>query len=113
MLVQVRIFWAPKDMMAYGNMHLNMLTKAGIVPGTIVESHRDADKEEDKLLSKYTSVRYVLGSSDPIRCVLLHRSRREHCGKVHQEEPVVCISFRRHIFCPSILITCILYPHLT
>jgi hypothetical protein len=27
------------------------LIQAGIVPGTIVESHRDADKEEDKLLN--------------------------------------------------------------
>jgi hypothetical protein len=29
-----------------------LLIEVGIVPGTIVESHRDADKEEDKLLSK-------------------------------------------------------------
>jgi hypothetical protein len=56
--------------------HLDMLTKAGIVPGTIVESHRDADKEEDKLLSKSTGIQCVLGLSDLIRCVLLHRSRR-------------------------------------
>jgi hypothetical protein len=54
--------------------HLNMLTKAGIVPGTIVESHRDADKEEDKLLSKPTGATCVLGLADLIRCVLLHRS---------------------------------------
>jgi hypothetical protein len=51
-----------------------MLTKAGIVPGTIVESHRDADKEEDKLLSKPTGATCVLGLADLIRCVLLHRS---------------------------------------
>jgi hypothetical protein len=35
-----------------------MLTMTGIVPGTIVESHRDADKEEDKLLSKWV-VKYI------------------------------------------------------
>jgi hypothetical protein len=31
----------------------------GIVPGTIVESHRDADKEEDKLLYVSCGTKWV------------------------------------------------------
>lgn len=58
----------------HGRRNLGMLTAVGIVPGTIVESHRDADKEEDKLLSESTGTNYIFHFlTDLVRCVLLYR----------------------------------------